>query len=183
LRRLVEEALGQPAPRRRAIQKADVEAMHAAQTLTRRTSLALEAPSRVLMQRRPKSTPRLPSLRIRSSTRGPNPRTSVPKQASGSIALDLRSRRSSLPLQSLTARCRQRWLLEDAHRTRATTRSIPLKIPPPRALPARSELLRLRRTQRMRRRNTPMGKEPIDHELALFSALWRSRRSSNGGGW
>ena len=96
-------------------------------------SLAWEARNRILMQRKLKLAPRLPSLRVRSSTCGLNPRRSLSKQTSGSIALGSRSPRSSLSLQSPTARYLQR-----KKRARRRLRSIPKSRGPGRSPPARN---------------------------------------------
>ena len=110
-----------------------------------RTPLTLEAPSRVLMQRRLKSAAGIARRLARPSARDPNPQRGFPNQASGWIGSASRLRRSLLPLQPPTRRQPSRRSPEDRRKTRATTLSIRCRIPPLPALRARLERLRARR--------------------------------------
>ena len=131
--------------------------------------LTLGGRSRVLMLRRPDPAPRLPSFRVRSSTRGPNPRRSRPKQANGSIPLDTRSRRFLRPHRSPTDRHSRQWP-GNGQKTGAATPSICPKIPPSLALRPRSDPLPQQRLQTTRRRKSPI-------RLVLLAKRGRRARS------
>jgi hypothetical protein len=83
-------------------QNPDDEAMRAAESLSAKDAIGLGNTKPGLDAAKTEISAQ--SLRGGSSTCGPNRRRSLPKQPSGSIALHSRSRRSSLPLPSRTAR-------------------------------------------------------------------------------
>ena len=142
--------------------KANVEAMHTAQSLSAKDAAALG-----------NLKTRLDAVKTETSAAIAEVAGKVEHLQRETAAKLSRSWRYSLPLQLAAARRQQRRSPGNGHKAGAVMPSIRPKIPPPRERLARLESLHRQRAQTSRRAKPRMDKEPINQEPACwFTTGW-----------